>query len=115
MTPDLPCHTVDDGDEQVLWSLEVDGVIEPITIASGRAGEYLEDYLTDNQERLGITVYLYEDVLEIHSISPFPISHRVRLIPDRPYDTSQVTLENNPTVMLHPDGSITFCLLATGV
>jgi hypothetical protein len=111
ISPDLQY----DGNEEnrLQWAIEVNGTLYPTEI-NGDSGPYLEDYLQDNEETLGITgEYESNDggssavfIRNITNTRKF-----IRLIPDGLYKNS-MTLIGNPTATIDSDGVISFWLEA---
>ena len=115
ISPDLQ-YSDEESENEIYWAIEVNGTLFPTEIGNGEYS-YLEDYLQENKETLGITgeyksesdegendssVYIYN----ITNTRKF-----VRLIPDKPYK-SEMKLIGNPTAKIDSDGIISFWLEA---
>jgi hypothetical protein len=113
ISPDLQ-YSDEESENEIHWAIEVNGTLFPTEIGNGEYS-YLEDYLQENKETLGITgeyksesdegendssVYIYN----ITNTRKF-----VRLIPDKPYK-SEMKLIGNPTAKIDSDGIISFWL-----
>lgn len=106
---------IDDWTEgKIRWAIEVNDTLYPTEIGKGGEYSYLEDYLQENKEMLGITGEYKEaeSAVYIHNITN--TRKFVRLIPNVPYTSnmSNMTLIGNPTAVIDSEGVISFWLEA---
>lgn len=107
----------------ILWQVEVDGVLYPTQVGyQGGDGEdwlYMEEYLEQNKETLGITGEFSggdgpnspDSGLSIRNIGP--TQKKVRFIPNKTYPNTFMQFSENPSVSVDATtGIISFCLAA---
>ena len=116
ISPDL--QYVDDWTERkIRWAIEVNDTLYPTEIGIDDEYSYLEDYLQENKEMLGITGEYQSESNEGENDSSVYIQNItntrkfIRLIPNAPY-TSNMILIGNPTAVIDSEGVISFWLEA---
>lgn len=87
-----------------VWSIYVDDMETPV--ATGNIGAALSQVLTTYSGKL---IGDYDGVMFIQNIDNIP--HRIKLVPESATSFT-ANVEDNPTFLVHEDGSLTFCLAA---
>jgi len=85
-----------------VWSIYVDDFETPV--ATGNIGAALSQFLELYSGKLTGD---YDGVMFIQNIDNIP--HRIKLVPESATSFTANT-EDNPTFLVHEDGSLTFCL-----
>ncbi|SFT12283.1 protein of unknown function, DUF285 [Acinetobacter bohemicus] len=116
ISPDL--QYVDDWTERkIRWAIEVNDTLYPTEIGIDDEYSYLEDYLQENKEMLGITGEYKSESNEGENNSSVYIQNItntrkfIRLIPNAPYVINMKFI-GNPTAKIDSDGVISFWLEA---